>query len=75
LDGSDGIYIIMPIVALIGVAILVVLPFVGDKKPVDSGSGGSHGLGHRAQGQVPGHSAATSSDAIGPSADGQWLSG
>ena len=69
MDGSNGIYIILPIVALITLLILVGLPFVGNRESGDSRSSGRHSPGHQAQGQIPGHSAAADvpgSDAIGP---------
>ena len=69
MDGSDGIFIVLPIVALIALLILVVLPFVGDRESGDSRSGGRQSLGHQAQSQIPGHSAAADvpgSDEIGP---------
>ncbi len=66
MDGSNGIYIMMPIVALVFVAILVVLPFAVSKEPTGRRSGRGHSLGHQAQGQVASQSAAAGSDAIGP---------
>src|SRR5262249_61147617 len=69
MDGSNGIFIVLPIVALIILLILVGLPFVGDMASDGSRSGAGHSLGHKAQGQIPGHSAAEDvrgSDAIGP---------
>jgi hypothetical protein len=69
MDGSDGIFIVLPIVALIALLILVGLPFVGDRESRDSRSAARHSLGHQAQGQIPDHSAPADvpgSDAIGP---------
>ena len=69
MDGSNGIFIVLPIVALIILLILVGLPYLGDRQSGHGPSGGGHPLGHQAQGQIPGHSAAADapgSDAIGP---------
>jgi len=67
MDGSsNAIYILMPIVAIICLAILVVLPFLGDRESAERRSGRAHSLGQQAQGQVLGHPAATGSDAIDP---------
>jgi hypothetical protein len=69
MDGSNGIFIVLPIVGLIILVILVGLPFLGDRQSRQSSSGGARPLGHQARGQVPGHSPgadAPGSDAIGP---------
>jgi len=69
MDGSNGIFIVLPIVALIILLILVGLPFVGDMASDGSRSGARHSLGHETRGQIPGHSAGEDvrgSDAIGP---------
>jgi hypothetical protein len=68
MDGSNGIFIVLPIVALITLLILVGLPFLGDKYSGGSHSGGGRPLGHQAREQIPGHPAgpdASGSDAIG----------
>jgi len=69
MDGSNGIFIVMPIVALIILLILVGLPYLGDRQSDPRHSRGGRALGHQAHGQIPGHSAAAEapgSDAIGP---------
>jgi hypothetical protein len=71
MDGSDAIYIVLPIVAIVILAILVGLPFFANRGEGRSPSGGQPSLGHRAQDQVqvPSRSApadASDSDAIGP---------
>lgn len=69
MDGSNGIFIVLPIVALIVLLILVGLPYLGDRQSGHGPSGGGRSLGHQAQDQIPGHSAAADTpggDAIGP---------
>jgi len=69
MDGSNGIFIVMPIVALIILLILVGLPYLGDRQSGHSRPGGGQSLRHQARGQIPGQSAAADapgSDAIGP---------
>jgi hypothetical protein len=67
MDGSNGIYIVLPIVALVTLLILVGLPYIGDRAGRPSGAG--HSPGHQAHGQIADRSAGTGaagSDAIGP---------
>jgi hypothetical protein len=69
MDGSNGIFIVLPIVALIVLLILVGLPYLGDRQGAPGHSGGRRPLGHQPEGQIPGHSTtadAPGSDAIGP---------
>ena len=69
MDGSDQIFIVLPIVAIIILAILVGLPYLGNRSSRDSHAGSGHSGGHQVQGQIPGHSAradASGGDAIGP---------
>jgi hypothetical protein len=61
MDGSDLIFIVLPIVAVVILVILVGLPYLGDRE-----QGHSHAGGPQARGQIPGHSAdAHGGDAIG----------
>jgi len=65
MDGSDQIFIVLPIVAIILLVVLVGLPYLGNREQSHSHAGG----GHRAQGQIPGQTAsadAPGGDAIGP---------
>ena len=69
MDGSNGIFIVMPIVALIILLILVGLPYLGDRQSDPRHSRGGRSLGPQAHGQIPGLSAAADApggDAIGP---------
>jgi hypothetical protein len=69
MDGSNEIFIVLPIVGIVILAILVGLPFWANRGEGRSPADGRHSLGHQAQDQVPGHSApadASRSDAIGP---------
>jgi hypothetical protein len=69
MDGSNGIFIVLPIVALIILLILVGLPYLGDRQSNPSHSHGGRPLGHQAQSQIPSQSATADtpgSDAIGP---------
>jgi len=65
MDGSNGIFIVLPIVALITLLILVGLPFVGDRPSGAGRSGGGHTRGPQAHGEITGHPAGPGSDAIG----------
>jgi hypothetical protein len=70
MDGSDQIFIVLPIVAVVTLTILLVLPFWANRGE-GRGQVGRHSLGHQAQDQdqIPGHSPpadASRSDAIGP---------
>jgi hypothetical protein len=67
MDGSNAIYIVLPIVALVTLLVLVGLPYIGDRAGRPPGAG--HSRGHQAQGQISDRSAETGapgSDAIGP---------
>jgi hypothetical protein len=66
MDGSNGIFIVLPIVALIALLILVGLPYIGNRAGRDPGHGAGHSRGHQAHGQIPDRSAGTGGDAIGP---------
>jgi hypothetical protein len=71
MDGSNEIFIVLPIVAVVILAVLVGLPFWANRGEGRGQAGGRHSLGHQAQDQdqIPGHSApadASRSDAIGP---------
>jgi hypothetical protein len=63
MDGSDQIFIVLPIVAVVILVILVGLPYLGNREQSHSRAGG----GHQPRDQIPGHSAdAHGGDAIGP---------
>lgn len=69
MDGSNQIFIVLPIVAIVILAILVGLPYWANRGEGRPPAGGKHSLGRQAQDQIPGHSApsdASGSDAIGP---------
>ena len=71
MDGSNEIFIVLPIVAIVILAVLVGLPYWANRGEGHSPAGSRHSLGHQAQhqGQVQSHSApaeASDSDAIGP---------
>ena len=69
MDGSDQIFIVLPIVAIILLVLLVGLPYLGDREQSHRHAGGELSGGHQAQGQIPGQSAsadAPGGDAIGP---------
>jgi hypothetical protein len=69
MDGSNTIFIVLPIVALVTLLVLVGLPYIGDRAGRGSQSGAGHSHGHQAHGEIPDHSAgpgAPGSDAIGP---------
>jgi hypothetical protein len=62
MDGSDLIFIVLPIVAVVILVILVGLPYLADREQGHSHAGGEP----QARGQIPGHSAdAHGGDAIG----------
>ena len=52
MDGSNGIFIVMPIVALIILLILVGLPYLGDRQSDPRHSRGGRSLGHQAHGHL-----------------------
>jgi hypothetical protein len=70
MDGSNQIFIVLPIVAIVLLLVLVGLPFLGDREEnrgKRSGAGPPPGPGIRSQ--VPSHSIApdaSSSDVPGP---------
>jgi hypothetical protein len=69
MDGSNEIFIVLPPVAIVILAILVVLPYWANRGEGRSPSGDRHSLGNQAQDQVQVHSTAadaSDSDAIGP---------
>jgi hypothetical protein len=66
MDGSNGIFIVLPIVALITLLILVGLPFIGDRPSGAGRSGGGHLRGGQAHGQITSQPTAPGGDAIGP---------
>jgi hypothetical protein len=76
MDGSNDIFFVLPPVAIVILAILVVLPYWANRGEGRSPAVGRHSLGHQAQDQIPGHSApddahsapanASGSDAVGP---------
>jgi hypothetical protein len=76
MDGSNAIFIVLPPVAIVILAILVGLPYWANRGEGRSPAGGRRSLGHQAQDQIPGHSApagghsapasASGGDAIGP---------
>ncbi len=43
MDGSEAIFIVMPIVIVVVLLVLIVLPFVGDRGSGGSRSGGAAG--------------------------------
>jgi hypothetical protein len=53
MEGSDLIYIVMPIVVSLALVVLIALPFVGDRGAGASHSGGGHPRGQDARGQLP----------------------
>jgi hypothetical protein len=62
MDGTDVIFIVLPIVATVLLIVLVGLPYLADREQGHSQAGG----GPRARGQIPGRSAdAHGGDAIG----------
>jgi FtsZ-interacting cell division protein ZipA len=69
MDGSNEIFIVLPIVAIVILVVLVGLPFWANRGEGRGQAGGRPSLGHQAQDQIPGHSPpadASRSDAIGP---------
>ena len=66
MDGSNAIFIVLPIVALVTLLVLVGLPYIGDRAGRPPGAG--HSRGHQAQRQIPDGSAGPGAggDAIGP---------
>jgi hypothetical protein len=76
MDGSNEIFIVLPPVAIVTLAILVALPYWANRGEGRGPAGGRHSLGHQAQDQIPGHSApadghsapanSSGGDAIGP---------
>jgi len=58
MDGSNLIFIVMPIVMVLALAVLIILPFYGARGSGGSHSGGRHPGGPESQGQVPGRPAA-----------------
>ena len=68
MQGSDLIYIVMPVVILLALVVLIALPFAGTRGSGDRLSGRRHSHGHQSRGQIPDHSVApddAGSDAIG----------
>jgi hypothetical protein len=62
MDGSDAIFIVLPIVGIVLLIVLVGLPYLADREQGHSHAGG----GLQARGQIPGRSAdARGGDAIG----------
>jgi hypothetical protein len=62
MDGSDVIFIVLPIVAVVLLIVLVGLPYLGDREQGRSHAGG----GPQTRGQIPGHPPdARGGDAIG----------
>ena len=69
MDGSNAIFIVLPIVALVTLLVLVGLPYIGDRAGRGPGPGAGHSRGRQAHGQIPDRSAGTGAsggDAIGP---------
>jgi hypothetical protein len=69
MDGSNEIFIVLPIVAIVILVVLVGLPFWANRGEGRGQAGGRPSLGHQAQDRIPGHSPpadASRSDAIGP---------
>jgi hypothetical protein len=65
MEGSDLIYIVMPIVISLALVVLIALPFVGDRGAGDSHSGGGHPRGQESRGQLSDRPVAA--DAVGSS--------
>lgn len=69
MDGSNEIFIVLPLVAIPLLALLVGLPYWANRGEGHPPPGGRHSLGRPAQDQIPGRSApadASGGDAIGP---------
>jgi hypothetical protein len=67
MDGSNLIYVVMPIVMVLALVVLVGLPFVGTRGAGDSRSGGGHSRGQESGAQLPDRSvAADAVESSGP---------
>ena len=58
MQGSDLIYIVMPVVVVLALSLLIVLPFVGARDSGDSRSASRGSIGQESRGQIPDHWAA-----------------
>lgn len=69
MDGSNEIFVVLPIVAIVILVILVGLPYLADRQSRGSHPGAGHSTGPGIHSQIPGHSIASDasrSDVTGP---------
>jgi hypothetical protein len=69
MDGSNQIFIVLPIVAIVLLLVLVGLPYLGNREGRGSPPGAGHSPGPGIPSQIPGHSIASDasgSDVTGP---------
>lgn len=57
MQGSDLIYVVLPVVILLALIVLITLPFAAARSSGDRRSGGRHSRRQQSQGQIPGHPA------------------
>jgi hypothetical protein len=68
MEGSDSLYIVMPIVMTLVLVVLIALPFVGARNPGRGLPGDTHSPWLGSEGQIPDHSATP--NAVGSSVTG-----
>jgi hypothetical protein len=57
MEGSNSLYIVMPIVMTLVLVVLIALPFIGARNPGHGHSSDTHSRWLGSEGQIPDHSA------------------